>query len=342
MKRNRIQLSPGRRAGLYSRPPLERMMRMHQRLKAGRYPNCRKLAEELEVSSKTVQRDIDFMRYRLGLPIEYDQLHFGFYYTEPVSSFPNVEISEGELVALYIGQKALAQFKGTSFEAPLSTAFRKITDGLRDTISVTWSDLDSAISFRSTGRSTADVHLFEQLSHAVFKQIEVRFEYKKPGAVRYEQRYVQPYHLGCVENLWYLFAFDMDRGELRTFALPRIRNVRVSKTKFRRPMDFSIGRYLEQSFGVFARPTKTKHTIHIAFDSFAAALVQERQWHPSQRVKQLRDGGIELSLTLGNLEEVERWILSWGTHARVLAPPELRERIANTVSTLANSYGNAP
>jgi predicted DNA-binding transcriptional regulator YafY len=97
---NRIRITPSRRAGIYSRPPLERMMRMHQRLKAGRYPNCRKLADELEVSAKTVQRDIDFMRYRLGLPIEYDQLHFGFYYSEPVSSFPNVEISEGELVAL--------------------------------------------------------------------------------------------------------------------------------------------------------------------------------------------------------------------------------------------------
>jgi proteasome accessory factor B len=204
------------------------------------------------------------MRYRLGLPIEYDQLHFGFYYTEPVSSFPNIEISEGELVALYIGQKALAQYKGSSFEAPLSIAFRKITDGLRDPISVAWSDLDSAISFRSTGRSTADVHSFEQLSHAVFKQIEVRFEYRKPAAARYEQRYVQPYHLGCVENLWYLFAFDLDRGELRTFALPRVRNVRVSKTKFRRPMDFSIGRYLEQSFGVFTRPAKrnTRFTLH--------------------------------------------------------------------------------
>jgi predicted DNA-binding transcriptional regulator YafY len=258
MTRNRIQLSPRRQAGLYSRPPLERMMRMHQRLKAGRYPNCRKLAQELEVSSKTVQRDIDFMRYRLGLPIEYDQLHFGFYYTEPVSSFPTIEISEGELVALYVGQKALAQYKGTSFEAPLSTAFRKITDGLRDTISVTWSDLDSAISFRSTGRTVADVHVFEQLSHAVFKQLEVGFEYKKPGAIRYMNRYVQPYHLGCVENLWYLFAFDLDRGELRTFALPRICNVRVSKTRFRRPLDFSIGRYLEQSFGVFTKPTKAR------------------------------------------------------------------------------------
>src|SRR5438067_7875373 len=207
------------------------------------------------------------MRYRLGLPLEYHQLHFVFDYTEPVSHIPNIEISEGELVALYVGQKALAQYKGTSFEAPLSTAFRKIADGLRDTISVTWNDLDSTISFRSTGRTVADVQLFEELSHAVFKQIEVRFEYKKPGAARYEQRYVQPYHLGCVENLWYLFAFDLDRRELRTFALPRIRNVRVSKTKFRRPIDFSIGRYLEQSFGVFAKPAKTKHTIHIAFDS---------------------------------------------------------------------------
>src|SRR5205085_8371156 len=232
----RIRLTPGRGAGLYSRPPLERMMRMHQKLKAGRYPNCRKLADELEVSAKTVQRDIDFMRYRLCLPIDYDQLHFGFYYTEPVSSFPNIEISEGELIALYIGQKALAQYKGTSFEAPLSTAFRKITDGLRDTISMTWSDLDSAVSFRSTGRSTADIYLFEQLSHAVFKQFEIRFDYKKAEGTRYEQRYVQPYHLGCVENLWYLFAFDLDRQQLRTFALPRIRNLRVTKAKFRRPL----------------------------------------------------------------------------------------------------------
>src|SRR5438477_4211027 len=188
MKRNSIKLSPTRSTALHSRPPLERMMRMHERLKAGRYPNCRKLADELEVSSKTVQRDIDFMRYRMGLPIEYDQLHFGFYYTEPVSSFPNVDISEGELVALYIGQKALAQYKGTSFEAPLSTAFRKISDGLRDTISVTWSDLDSAISFRSTGRTVADIRLFEQVSHAIFKQVEVRYDYKKAGDVRYEQQ----------------------------------------------------------------------------------------------------------------------------------------------------------
>ena len=340
MKRDRIQLSPSRLTGLHSRPPLERMMRMHERLKAGRYPNCRKLADELEVSSKTVQRDIDFMRYRLGLPIEYDQLHFGFYYTEPVANFPNIEISEGELIALYVGQKALAQYEGTSFEAPLSTAFRKITDGLRDTISITWSDLDSAVSFRNTGRSTADIHLFEQLSHAVFKEHEVRFEYKKPEGARYEKRFVHPYHLGCVENLWYLFAFDLDRQQLRTFALPRIRNLRVSKAKFRRPIDFSIGKFLGESFGVFAKPTKSKHAVRISFDAFAAPRIEERQWHPSQKIKQLRNGGIELSLTLGNLEEIERWVLSWGVHAQILSPEELKENISKTITAVAKRYRN--
>ena len=52
----------------FSRPPFERMLRLHDRIKAGTYPNCRKLADELEVSAKTIQRDIDFMRDRLGLP----------------------------------------------------------------------------------------------------------------------------------------------------------------------------------------------------------------------------------------------------------------------------------
>ncbi|MGZ5022234.1 MAG: helix-turn-helix transcriptional regulator, partial [Chthoniobacterales bacterium] len=94
-------------SGAASLPPLERMMRIHAQLKAGEFPNCRKIAEEIEVSSKTIQRDIDFMRDRLGLPIEYDPLRFGFYYTQEVASFPSIEVSEGEVAALFVAQKAL-------------------------------------------------------------------------------------------------------------------------------------------------------------------------------------------------------------------------------------------
>ena len=95
------------------------------------------------------------MRDQLGLPIEYDQLNFGFIYTEPVTSFPSIEVSEGEVVALFVAQKAMEQYRGTSFEKPLRTAFEKITEGLKDWIGFQWDDVDSAISFRGLGTSVA-------------------------------------------------------------------------------------------------------------------------------------------------------------------------------------------
>ncbi|MEO7167463.1 MAG: WYL domain-containing transcriptional regulator [Spartobacteria bacterium] len=321
----------------FSRPPLARMMQLHAQLQARKFPNCRKLASELEVSAKTIQRDIEFMRYQLGLPIEYDQLHFGFVYTEPVTSFPSIQVSEGEIVALFIAQKALQQYHGTPFEAPLKAAFQKIGHGLKDKVTFTWTDLDAAISFRSAGKSEADLEVFELLSHAVLHSVEVEFRYRKLRGTADETRRVRPYHLGCVDNQWYLFGFDLDREQLRTFALPRISVARRTGARFRRPANFSIGKFLDSSFGVFQGSGRT--TVRIRFQPFAAQLVRERTWHHSQKIKELRDGALELQLQLGSLEEIERWILSWGDQAEVLEPAKLRQRLAEVGRKLVADYG---
>ena len=321
-----------------SRPPLERMMAIHARVKAGRYPNCRKIAEELEVSSKTIQRDIDFMRYRLNLPIEYDPLRFGFYYTEEVMSFPTIDVSEGEIAALFVAQKALTQYQGTPFERPLRSAFRKITDGLKDRMSFSWTDLENVISFHSAGASVADLELFETVSNAVLQSIELHFEYQKLESHRYEQRRIQPFHIASLENQWYVFGQDLDREQLRTFALPRMRNARATSTRFRRPADFSISKVLSGSFGVFEGGKK--HRIRLEFDAFAARLVSERTWHESQRIKQARGGSITLQLELGGLEEIQRWILSWGSHVRVREPKELAARVSREARAVAAMYNN--
>jgi len=320
----------------FSRPPLERMMRLHAALKGRHFPNCQKIATELEVSAKTIQRDIDFMRYRLGLPIDYHPQEFGFFYSEPVTAFPNIEVSEGEITALLVAQKALAQYKGTPFERPLQTAFRKLTDGLKDRVSFSWHDLEDAISFRSAGASGADLEMFETVSKGVLRCVEVEFEYRKLQSKGYEPRRVRPYHLGCLENQWYLFAEDLERKQLRTFALPRMRKVKLTTKGFRRPADFSIAEVLRGSFGVHSAGKKQR--IRIEFDSFAARLVAERKWHESQRVRGKADGSILLELELGGLEEIERWILSWGKHARVLAPKELATRIREEAREILKRY----
>jgi predicted DNA-binding transcriptional regulator YafY len=127
------------------RPPLERMLRIHQSLQSGKFPNATTLAQELEVSTKSIQRDLDFMRDRLELPIEYHPKSFGYHYTGEVTSFPTMHITEGELVALVIAEKALEQYRGTQFEKPLLSAIRKIEQSLPDTISLNLADIEQTI-----------------------------------------------------------------------------------------------------------------------------------------------------------------------------------------------------
>jgi HTH domain len=99
---------------------------IYERLKTQRRPNCSALAKALEVSPKTVQRDIDFMRYQLDLPIEYDQARHGFFFNGEVAQFPSVHITEAELVALLVARKALEQYADTPFQRPLAAAFQKL------------------------------------------------------------------------------------------------------------------------------------------------------------------------------------------------------------------------
>ena len=95
-------------------------MEIHESVKRSNFPNATTLATKLEVSTKTIHRDIQFMRDRWGLPIEFDAAYNGFRYTHPVESFPMLQINEGELFALLIADKALQNYRGTVFEKRLS------------------------------------------------------------------------------------------------------------------------------------------------------------------------------------------------------------------------------
>jgi proteasome accessory factor B len=170
----------------------------------------------------------------------------------------------------------------------------------------------------------------------VLDSAEIEFRYRKLKGALAELRRVRPYHLGCVDHQWYLFAFDLSRQQLRTFALPRIREPRRTGGRFLRPPDFSIGKFLNSSFGIFEGQGRT--TVRIRFQPFAAQLVRERTWHHSQKMRELPDGRLELHLQLGSLEEIERWILSWGDEAEVLEPAKLRRRLRELGKKFAATY----
>ena len=110
-----------------SRPPLERIFEFHNLIQAGKYPNCFTLARKFEVHVRTINRDLDFMRDRLDLPLEYNSQRRGYYHTRSVEHFPLVPMTEAEIFALLVAHKAIAQDQGARFEHPLQTAFRKLS-----------------------------------------------------------------------------------------------------------------------------------------------------------------------------------------------------------------------
>ncbi len=323
-----------------SRPPLARMVRIHAALLEGAYPNCSTLAKAIEVASKTIQRDIEYMRDQLGLPIEYDSVRHGYAYTEPVTSFPTIPATEGEVLALFVAQKALEQYRGTPFEQPLAHAFAKLSQVLQDAISVDPAALASALSFHHTGVAVTDLEVFRQVTRALTKTRELEFDYLKLNGQRPERRRVQPYHLASIDGQWYLFAHDLDRDDIRTFVLGRIQKVVAIGRPFRKPADFSLTDRLMGAFGVFKGSGDFR--VRIEFDPYAARLVRERIWHPSQQITDLPGGGIQLALRLDALEEVERWVLSWAGHAKVIAPPQLKQRVRAALRDMQDLYTASP
>lgn len=320
-----------------SRPPLERILRIHDELRRGSLVNCTKLVESLEVCRKTIVRDIAFMRDRLDLPIAYDTGIQAYRYTHPVSAFPTVQVTEGELLALLVARRALEQYRGTPFHRQLEIAFEKLAGGLRDKISFSPADELRAVSFKNMGVAKADLTAFNALSGAVLRLHEVEFNYRKPGAPKPLPRRVRPYHLAHRENLWYLIAHDLERDATRTFALPRITDVVVTARHFEKPDDFSPEKFFSTALGVLGGDGN--FLVVIRFKAEAADLVREREWHESQEMRELRDGGLELSLRLGALAEIERWVLGWGASAEVIKPAALRDKVRADVAALAAVYG---
>jgi predicted DNA-binding transcriptional regulator YafY len=162
----------------------------------------------------------------------------------------------------------------------------------------------------------------------VRKSVVLEFEYKKLNASTFEKRSAEPYHLACIQNQWYCFAHDIDRREMRTFVLARMRGTVGTGQSFIKSKKFSLEDYLKGSLGVFS--AKGNHRIRIRFDKFAAQLVRERLWHPSQTVQELTGGEVEFGITLSSLHEIQPWILTWGAHAEVLEPAILANRIKDT------------
>ncbi|PQJ29500.1 helix-turn-helix transcriptional regulator [Rubritalea profundi] len=319
-----------------------RMMNIFDSVKNGSFPNCRKLAEEFEVRPKTIQRDITYMRDQMGIELHYNQQLHGYELVGELEDFPLIDLQVEDLAALFLARSAMGGIQGTKLAESLQPAFERLSQQLEGKVSLRWNDLDEAFAIKKNAVVEADLTLFGKLAEAVLKQNEVSFKYRGIKALVSTHRRIQPYHVGEISGGWYVIGYDLDRDGLRTFALQRMTGVKVLKTWFERPDDFSIGEHLGGGIGVWSGKADGAESIEVVIEltGWAARLVQERLWHPSQKITILDDLGEKIQMTMGldNLTEVTQVVLSWGSNAKVLAPEALVQSVCKELEGVQKLY----
>jgi predicted DNA-binding transcriptional regulator YafY len=324
---------------LTARPVLARIFAIDRALRAETWPNARTLGRELEVNPRTILRDLDYLRDQLHAPIEFNPKKNGFRYSEPSYRLPFLQLTEGELVALFLSEQLLRQYRGTPYGPDLARVFAKIAAGLNAPITVDANRLSEAISFRTPAVVVFDVTIIKTLLDAILRRRRIIIDYWTASSDRESRREVDPYHLTSCDGQYYLIAYCHKRREIREFVPARIRAMEVTETEFVIPETFRVEEYFSGALGVFGNDDESRHHVRLRFTGLAVRYIRERQWHPSQTLETTPQGDeIVMTLEVSHFREVERFVLSWLPHCEILEPPELRESIIRSISEAARMH----
>ena len=146
-----------------------------------------------------------------------------------------------------------------------------------------------------------------------------------PALRRRRDYLLEPCHLVAYHGNWYLLALNTAAGRVETFALSRCRSLDGTGQHFPSPVAFDPKAFFKDSFGI--SHADQPWSVRLLFAREVATYIRERTWHSSQKLRQRRDGTLELRLQTSSRKELTRWILSWMPHVRVLAPRQLQERV---------------
>ena len=237
-----------------------------------------------------------------------------------------------ELVSLHFGRTLFDFLGGTQFAADANDAIERLSTFADQGELV--HDLDRKfIAVREATKDyTRDSELLDEILTALLRQNPARALYARvAGPTR--AYHLHPYTLGVYRQGLYLFAWDVDDGKVKTFAIDRFRAFhRDRKVRFDYPSGYDPHEVVSEAFGIISGPLTD---VRLHFRKAAAPYIRERTWHRSQQVDDAPDGGVILSMRVGRSYELLSWILSFGPDVRVDAPEDLAEQIRHLHSQAA-------
>ena len=296
-------------------------------------------AHELGCTVRTIWRDLSVL-HDAGFPI-YDEpgadgrrslwkIRDDFKLRLPL------KLSLSELAALIMSRDLLGP--AAALGPAIHSAFDKISrvlskdalaliDRMRDTIGV------RAIGSKLQAPSAAHV---EMIQAALQERRRLDMVYYALGRDEVNRRQVDPYHLTFFDGGFYLIGYCHWRKTERIFAVERIRELKMLAARFEVRPGFDAEEYLRNSWGMIQGELVT---VKVVFSKSVARYVRDRLWHPSQKISDLPDGRLDVTMRVADTLEVRRWILGYGPEAEVIDPASLRESLRHEAAALATKLG---
>ena len=309
----------------------ERVFYILNKLGQQRFFTVGETADRFEVSVRSIKRDIEYIRERLGVQITYETgISAHYTITEDDQDLLNV-IRKGEGLLFLSLLKSLSH---NHFLFPVD--YKPIRDSLKIPDKGSEIDVTERISYSMSEGKELNFNLFHDLVFSIQKQRQLEISYQDlQGAC--SKRFIEPQYLRNSDGQWYLLAWCHFREEMRVFHVSRI-NSWLSTEK---PYKISISRekvlkFLDSSFGIMSGAGATKD-VSILFTGKSIRLNQGKKWHPDQRVENT-DSGVIVTFPVHTYDEILREVLSYNSEAEVLEPHEFRELWLETIREMAEKF----
>ncbi|KAB2370972.1 helix-turn-helix transcriptional regulator [Actinomadura montaniterrae] len=301
-----------------------RTLRLLSLLQSHRYWPGAELAERLDVSPRTLRRDVDRLR-ELGYPVEARRGVDGGYQLAAGAALPPLVIDDEEAVALAVGLQAAAQGPVDGIAEPSLRVLAKIVQVMPGRLRRRVEALRAMTVTGGWGgpaRSDVDPDVLTTVALACRDGERLRFSYTAAGGRRTD-RHVEPHRLVSLGRRWYLVAYDLDRADWRNLRVDRISGPDGTGARFR-PRELPAADAAE-----FVRTridtAPRSYRVEVLADA-PAATIRERigRWAV---IDEVDADHCRVHLTSDSLDWPTIALGALGADFRVLHPPELVDRL---------------
>jgi predicted DNA-binding transcriptional regulator YafY len=306
------------------------------------------LASELGVTPRSLRRYLVEVRRELDLVCAPERPGGALLWRLAASEVPRkVTVRRTQAYALLAARRLFEPMMGSTLYEEIDLAVKKLMavacrPGRGPNAGVADARLEDRFLYLPFAPKDYAAHTGEldDLFQAVADLRPLRCRYRKRDG-REEVITIHPYAMVLYKDAIYCVGLHVDKSEIRTFLLDRMRDTECAiHERFDLPDDFRIDDYFQGQFGIFRGAERRK--VVIDFDARVAEFVRTRRVHPSQELTSLPDGGVRLVMSIGDLTELGTWVLGFGETARVVEPPELVERVTKELEGALSRYRAAP